>query len=67
MDKLWSMVLMVDDHIKISMPELNDEDYFPPVKKLEYDEYEEGPGCGYPTEYHLDDEDVSNNEDGVIS
>ena len=31
MDKLRFMVLMVDDHIRISMPKLNDEDYFPPV------------------------------------
>ena len=31
MDKPRFMVLMVDDYIKMSMPELNDEDYFPPV------------------------------------
>ena len=31
MDKLRFMVLMVDDHIRIYMPELNDKDYFPPV------------------------------------
>ena len=31
MDKLGFMVLMVDDHIRISMPELNDEYYLPPV------------------------------------
>ena len=39
MDKLQFMVLMVDDHIRISMPELNDEDYFPHVTKLEDSEY----------------------------
>ena len=37
MDKLWFMVLMVDDHIRMSMPELNNEDYFPPVTELEDD------------------------------
>ena len=37
-DKLWFMVFMVDDHIRMSMSELNDEDYFPPVTELEYDE-----------------------------
>ena len=31
MDKLRFMVLMFDDHIRISMPKLNDEYYFPPV------------------------------------
>ena len=31
MDKLWFMVLMVDDNIRMSMPELNDEDYFPSI------------------------------------
>ena len=39
MNKLQFMVLMVDDHIRISMPELNDEDYFPHVTKLEDSEY----------------------------
>ena len=34
LDKLLFMVLMVDDHIRISMPELNDEYYFPPVTEL---------------------------------
>ena len=29
--KLRFMVLMVDYHIKMYMPDLNDEDYFPPV------------------------------------
>ena len=42
MDKLRFMVLMVDDHTRMSMPELNYEDYFTPVKELEDDEYEEG-------------------------
>ena len=40
MDKLGFMVLMVDDQIRMSMSELNDEDYFPPVTELENDEYE---------------------------
>ena len=31
MEKLWFMVLMVDYHIRMSMPELNDEYYLPPV------------------------------------
>ena len=31
MDRLWFMVLMVDDHIRMFMSELNDEDYFPLV------------------------------------
>ena len=30
-DKLRFMALMLDDHIRMSMSELNDEDYFPPV------------------------------------
>ena len=38
MDKFWFMVLMVDDQIRISMPELNDEDYFLPITDLEDDE-----------------------------
>ena len=33
-DKLWFMVLMVDDNIRMSMPELNDEYYFIPVPEL---------------------------------
>ena len=36
-DKLRYMALMVDHHIMISMPELNDEDYFTPVTELEDD------------------------------
>ena len=39
MDKLQFMVLMVDDNIRISMPDLNDEYYFPHVTKLEDSEY----------------------------
>ena len=61
------MVLIVDDHIRISMPELNDEDYSPPVTYLEYDEYEEGPSDDDPTEYLSDDEYVSYTEDGIPS
>ena len=67
MDKLWFMVLMVDDHIRMSMPELNYEDYFPPVTELEDYEYEEGPGDYEPRKYLLDDEDVSNTEDSITS
>ena len=51
MEKLRFMVLMVDDHIRISMPELKNEDYFPPVTELEDDEYEEGPGDDDYPEY----------------
>ena len=35
MDKLRFMFLMVDYHIRMSMPELNDEDYLPSVSDLE--------------------------------
>ena len=38
--KLRFTVIMVDDHISMSMPELNDEEYFPPVTELEDDENE---------------------------
>ena len=58
-DKLWFMVLMVDDHIRMSMSELNDEDYFLRVTELEDDEYKEGPGYDDPPEYISYDEDVS--------
>ena len=34
MDKLRFMVLMVCDNIRMSMPELNGEDYLPPVSEL---------------------------------
>ena len=67
MDKPRFMVLMVDDYIKMSMPELNDEDYFHPVTKSEDDENEEGPGDDDPSEYLSDDEDVSNTEYGITS
>ena len=40
MEKLGFMILMFDYHIRMSMPELNDEDYFPPVPELEDNEYE---------------------------
>ena len=50
-DKLQFMVLMVDDHIIISMPDLNYEDYSPPVTELEYYEYKEGPGDDDSPEY----------------
>ena len=36
-DMLWFIVIVVDDHIRMSMPELNNEDYFPPVTELEDD------------------------------
>ena len=51
MEKLWFMVLMVDDRIRMSMPDLNDEDLFPPVTELEDNEYEEGPGDDDPPKY----------------
>ena len=34
MDKIQLMLLMFDDHIRMSMSELNDEDYFSPVEEL---------------------------------
>ena len=34
MENLWFIVLMVDYHIRISMYEINDEEYFPPVTEL---------------------------------
>ena len=64
-DKLCFMVLMVDDHIRMSMYKLNDEYYPPPVIQLEDDENEEGPDDDGPTEYLSDDEDVSNTKDGI--
>ena len=39
MDKLWFMVLMVDDHIRMSMPDLTYEYYFLPIPELEEYEY----------------------------
>ena len=35
MDKLWFMVLIIYDHVKMSMPDLNNEDYLTPVTDLE--------------------------------
>ena len=64
-DKLRFMVPIVDDHIRMSMPELNHEDYFPSLPELEDDEYEEGPGDDDPLEYLSDDEHVSNTEDSI--
>ena len=66
-DKLRFMVLMVDDHIRMPIPELNDEDYLPPVTELEDDENEEGPGNDYPPELLSDYEDVYDTEDGIPS
>ena len=66
-NKFWFVVLMVDDHIRISMPEINYKDYFPPVPELEDDEYEEGPGYDDPPEYLSDDEDVSDTDGGIPS
>ena len=65
-DKLRFMVNMVDYHIRMSMSDLNDEDYFPPITELGDDENEDGPGDNEPAKYLSDYEDVSNNED-VIS
>ena len=49
------------------MPELNGEDYSPPVTQLENEENEEVPGDNGTPEYLLDDEDVSNTADGIPS
>ena len=65
MYKLWSMVVMVDDHIRIYMTDLNDEDYIPPAAELEDDEYEEGHGDYEPPEYLSDNEYVYDNEDEI--
>ena len=43
MDKVRFMVPMVDDHIRMSMSELNDEEDFTTVIELEENEDEEGP------------------------
>ena len=51
MENLRFIFLMVDDHIRMSMPEINDKDYLLPVTELEDYEYEEGPGDDDPTEY----------------
>ena len=50
MNKLRFRVLMVDDHIRMYMPYINDEDYFPPVTELEDDENEEFPVDDDPPE-----------------
>ena len=65
MYKIRFMVLMVDDRISMSMTDLNDEYYFPPVTQLEDDEYEECPSDDDPPEYLSDDGDVSDTEDGI--
>ena len=49
------------------MPELNYEDYLPPVTQLEYDEYEEGLGDDEPPEYLSDYEDMSDTEYSIPS
>ena len=64
---LRSMVLMVDDHIRMSMSKLNDKEYFPPVKELEDYEYEEGHGDDGTPEYLSYDEYVSNTANGIPS
>ena len=58
---------MVDDHMRMYMPDINDKYHFLPVTELEDDEYEEGPGDDNPSEYLSDVEDVSNTEDGITS
>ena len=50
MYKLWFMVIIVYDNIRMSMPDINNEDYFPPVTELEDDEHEEVPGDDEPPE-----------------
>ena len=61
------MVLMIDDNIKMSMYELNDEDYPPPVTESEDDENKEGTGDDGTPEYLSYDGNVSNNKDGIPS
>ena len=39
MDKLYLMVLMIDDHIRMPKTNLNDEYYFTPLPELEDDEH----------------------------
>ena len=67
MYNLQFMFRMVDDHIRMSMPELNNQDHFPPVTELENDEYEESPGDDKTPEYFPDDKDVSNTQGGIPS
>ena len=47
-EKLRFMVLIVDDHIRMSMSEWNNEEYFPPVTELEDDKNEKGYGDDDP-------------------
>ena len=65
MDKLRFMVLMVDDQIRMSMHDLNDEEYFPSIPELEDYENEEGSGDDDPPEYLSYYEDVSDTEDSI--
>ena len=65
MDKLRFMVLMVDDHTRMSMPVPNYEYYFTPVTELEYYEHEKGPGNDEPNGKLSDDKYVSNTEDRI--
>ena len=67
MEKIRFMVLIFDDRIRISLLELNDECYFPPVLDLEDDENKEGPDDDNPSEYLSDDEYVSDTEGGIPS
>ena len=50
MDKLRFMILMVDDKISMSRPEINNYYYLTPITELEDDEYKEGPGDDDPPE-----------------
>ena len=67
MDKLWFILIVFDDHIMMSMPELNNEGYFITVTELEDEDNYEFPGDYYPPKYLSDNEYVSNNEDGIPS
>ena len=58
---------MVDDQIRMSMPEINNEYYLPPVTDLEDDEYEEGPVDYETPEYLSYDEYVSDTKNGIPS
>ena len=64
-ENLWFMIPMVNDHIRMSLLELNNDDYLPPIPELDDDEYKEVPGYYEPTEYLSDDEDISNTEDRI--
>ena len=65
MENIRFMVLMFEDYIRMSMPEINDEDCFLSVTELEDDENKEGPGDNDPPEYLSDDKCVSNTEDVI--